>query len=56
MKWLGYFSANVPEIENYGPMSREACIKYQLARGILPALGNLGPITRAKLTEEFKNV
>jgi hypothetical protein len=54
MKWLGYFPANVAEIESFGNISRSACVKYQIARGILPALGNLGPITRAKLTEEFK--
>jgi len=53
MKFLGYFPANVPEIENFGAISRSACIKYQNARGILPALGNLGPITRAALTKEF---
>lgn len=54
MKWLGFFPGNIPEIESYGNISRSACIKYQLARGITPALGNLGPITREKLAEEFK--
>lgn len=54
MKFLGYFPANVPEIENFGAISRSACVKYQLARGILPALGNFGPITRGALLNEFK--
>lgn len=54
MKWLGFFPSNIQEVEVYGNISRGACIKYQLARGITPALGNLGPITSARLAEEFK--
>lgn len=53
MKWLGYFPANVAEVESFGNISRSACVKYQNSRGILPALGNLGPITRGRLLEEF---
>jgi hypothetical protein len=54
MQWLGFFPGNITPIENFGAISRSACIKYQLARGITPALGNLGPITSARLAEEFK--
>ena len=52
-KWLGLFPANVPEIENMGPISIGACIKFQNLFGIVPPLGILGPKTKAKLTELF---
>jgi len=53
MKWLGYFPENVAEVESFGNISRSACVKYQISRGITPTLGNLGPITRSRLLEEF---
>lgn len=52
-KWLGLFPANVPEIENMGPISTQACIKFQNLFGIVPPLGVLGPKTKAKLSELF---
>jgi hypothetical protein len=53
LEWLGYFPTNVPKIENWGPITRTACKKFQIAYGILPAEGNFGPLTKAKLTELF---
>ncbi len=52
-EWLGYFPSNVPKYENWGPVTRSACKKFQLAYSIEPAEGNFGPITKAKLTELF---
>ena len=52
-EWLGYFPTNVPKIENWGPITRDACIKFQKAYGITPTEGNFGPLTKAKLTELF---
>lgn len=52
-KWLGIFPANVPEIESFGNISRNACIKFQKLCNIQPQLGNLGEITKSKLYEMF---
>jgi len=52
-EWLGYFPTNVPKVENWGPVTRAACKKFQTAYGILPAEGNFGPLTKAKLVELF---
>ena len=52
-KWEGLFPANVPEIENWGPITRTACIAFQKRYGIEPDLGNFGPITQAKLKELY---
>ena len=53
-KWLGLFPANVPEIENYGPITLQACIKFQKLFNIEPSVGILGPKTSKKLSELFK--
>jgi hypothetical protein len=52
-KWLGLFPANVPEIENMGPISTSACIKFQKLFNIEPSVGILGPKTSKKLSELF---
>jgi len=36
---------------NFGPLTKAAVIKYQLANNISPAVGYVGPVTRAKLNE-----
>ncbi len=52
-KWEGLFPLNVPEVENWGNISRLACVNFQKRYGISPALGNFGPITKSKLFELF---
>lgn len=37
------------ESSTFGPLTRSAVIKFQLKHGISPAVGYVGPITRAKL-------
>ena len=53
LKWLGYFPTNIAEVENWGPVSRNACIKFQKAYAIFPQLGNFGDLTKGKLYELF---
>jgi hypothetical protein len=53
-KWEGLFPANVAEVENWGNITRTACIAFQKRFNITPALGNFGPITQAKLKELYK--
>lgn len=53
-KWEGLFPANVPEVENWGNITRTACVAFQKRYGIEPALGNFGPLTKAKLKALFK--
>ena len=52
-KWLGYFPSNISEVESWGNITRSACIKFQIANNIQPALGNFGPLTQEKLKELF---
>jgi hypothetical protein len=53
-KWEGVFPQNVTEIENWGNITRSACILFQKRYGISPALGNFGPLTKEKLTSLYK--
>lgn len=52
-KWEGLMAGNIPEIENWGNITRTACIAFQKRYNIVPALGNIGPITRTKLYNLF---
>lgn len=52
-KWEGLFPGNVMEIENWGNITRTACIAFQKRYGIEPSLGNFGPITKAKLKQLY---
>lgn len=52
-KWEGLFPGNVPEIENWGNITRTACIAFQKRFKIEPPLGNFGPLTQAKLKEIY---
>lgn len=49
LKYEGLFPSNVPEIENYGPLTKKAVIEFQKRYNIKPALGVFGPLTRAKI-------
>jgi len=49
----GFFPKNVDFVEKWGPTTRSSCIDFQKKYGILPALGNFGPITKAKLLELY---
>ena len=53
LKYEGFFPANVPEINIWGNISRTSCIAFQKRYNISPAFGNLGPITKAKLSELY---
>jgi uncharacterized protein YcgL (UPF0745 family) len=49
----GYYT--YPQITGYfGPITKEALIKYQKANNIKPAEGYFGPITRSKMNEPVK--
>jgi len=52
-KYENFFPVNVPEIENWGPITRKACVEFQKKYGITPTLGNFGSITKAKLLELY---
>ena len=52
-KFLGYFPLNVQEVENWGTVTRQACIKFQKANAIFPQEGNFGPLTKEKLYQLF---
>lgn len=53
-KWEGLFPANVAEVENWGNITRTACIAFQKRYNITPQLGNFGPLTQAKLKEIYE--
>jgi hypothetical protein len=53
-KWEGLFPANVAEVESWGNITRTACIAFQKRYNITPALGNFGPLTKAKLKEIYE--
>jgi hypothetical protein len=52
LKALGYLPAGLETIENFGPKTRQAIIKFQKDQG-LPAFGFYGPATRAALKNEL---
>lgn len=52
-KYEGLFPTNVAEVENWGNITRTACIAFQKRYGIEPALGNFGVLTRAKLAQLY---
>jgi hypothetical protein len=53
LRYEGLFPTNIDFVETFGPVTREAVRKFQVKHGINPALGNLGPITIAKLKELY---
>ena len=52
-KWEGLFPLNVDTVENWGNITRTACIAFQKRYNIQPTLGNFGPLTQQKLYELF---
>ena len=52
-KWEGLFPLNVSEVENWGNVTRTACIAFQKRYNITPTFGNFGNITKAKLSELY---
>lgn len=53
LKLEGFYT--YPQITGYfGPVTKEALIKYQKANNITPAEGYFGPITRSKMNEPKK--
>jgi hypothetical protein len=53
LQYEGLFALNVPFAENWGPITRSACAKFQKRYNISPALGNLGSITISKFAEVY---
>jgi hypothetical protein len=53
-KFEGLFPANVNEVENWGNITRSACIAFQKRYNIYPQLGNFGNLTKAKLKELYE--
>ncbi len=51
-KWEGFFPNNISEVENWGNITKSACINFQKKYGITPT-GNFGPLTKAKLFQLF---
>jgi hypothetical protein len=49
LKKLGFFPATQEPTGYFGPLTRTAVIAYQKANGITPAVGFVGPLTRASL-------
>jgi hypothetical protein len=52
-KYEGLFPVNVNEVEIAGNITRTACIAFQKRYNIFPQLGNIGPLTKAKLFELY---
>lgn len=53
LRFEGFFPLDVDYTEIFGPVTRAGVIKFQLKYGITPPLGNVGPITKAKLIELY---
>lgn len=53
LKYERLFPANVDSTGFFGPITKNALINFQIKYGIVPAYGNLGPITKAKLNELY---
>lgn len=43
---------NIP-LGYYGSMTRDAVARYQASRGVVPAVGYFGPITKISMHQEF---
>jgi len=54
LKYEGFFPSNVESTGFFGSITRNALIKFQQKYNIEPALGNFGPITKAKLLEIYQ--
>lgn len=53
LRFEGCFPVGIDLVENFGPLTKESLIKFQIKYKITPALGTLGPKTIAKLKELF---
>lgn len=53
LKLEGFFPVSVASTGFFGLITRAAVIKYQTAKGITPALGKVGPLTRAELNKTY---
>lgn len=54
LKYEGFFPTNIESTGIFGNITRTSLIAFQKKYKIEPALGNLGPITEAKLREIYK--
>lgn len=53
LRFEGFFPSNVDFIEKFGPVTKAGVVKFQKKYGIMPALGNVGPVTITNLGELF---
>lgn len=53
LRYEGFFPLGVDYTENFGPITRAGVVKFQLKYGLSPALGNVGPLTTAKLYQLY---
>lgn len=49
LRYEGFFPVGIDYIESFGPVTRSGVIKFQIKYGLNPPLGNVGPLTKAKL-------
>jgi len=49
----GFFPNEIEYTENFGPITRQAVIEFQRKYKLNPPVGNVGPLTKAKLTELY---
>lgn len=52
-KWEGLFPNNVATVENWGNITRTACISFQKRYNIIPTSGYFGELTKSKLKELY---
>lgn len=53
LRFEGFFPNNVVFTENFGPITKAGVIKFQVKYSLNPPLGNIGPLTKAKLNALF---
>lgn len=54
LKFEGLFPVDVAEVENFGPLTKQAVMKFQVKYGLHPTgVPSVGPLTKAKLQQLY---
>lgn len=53
LKYEGCFPSNIESTGTFGSLTKESVIKFQVKYKLYPTLGNVGPLTKKKLSELF---